>query len=44
MLNGRPVLFDAIAFNQELRYIDVISDVFTFMDLVDHGSKRWRAL
>jgi predicted kinase len=47
LLNGAPTLFDAIEFNQELRCIDVISDVaFTFMDLADHGldGLAWRFL
>ena len=42
---GRPVIFDAIEFNRELRCIDVISDMaFAFMDLADHGLPRlaWR--
>jgi aminoglycoside phosphotransferase family enzyme/predicted kinase len=47
LLDGTPVLFDAVEFNAELRFIDVMSDVaFTFMDLVDHGmpSLAWRFL
>jgi len=45
LLEGTPVIFDAIEFNRELRCIDVISDMaFAFMDLVDHGLPRlaWR--
>jgi aminoglycoside phosphotransferase family enzyme/predicted kinase len=45
LLEGRPVPFDAIEFNAELRQIDEISDIaFTFMDLLDHGLPRlaWR--
>ena len=45
LLDGTPVLFDAIEFNAELRFIDVMSDVaFSFMDLIDHGmpSLAWR--
>ncbi len=45
LLGNSPVLFDAIEFNADLRFIDVISDVaFTFMDLVDHGLENhaWR--
>ncbi len=44
---GRPLLFDAIEFNPELRHLDRLSDVaFTFMDLLDHGLPRlgWRLL
>jgi aminoglycoside phosphotransferase family enzyme/predicted kinase len=45
LLEGAPVIFDAIEFNRELRCIDVISDMaFAFMDLADHGLPRlaWR--
>ena len=45
LIEGAPVLFDAIEFNLELRCIDVINDVaFVFMDLLDHGLPRlaWR--
>ena len=35
-IDGRPVLFDAIEFSEELRWIDVISDLaFLLMDLCD---------
>jgi len=47
LLDGWPTLFDAIEFNRELRWIDVISDfAFTFMDLFDHGLPQfgWRLL
>lgn len=43
----RPLLFDAIEFNPELRHMDRLNDVaFTFMDLQDHGLPRlaWRLL
>ncbi|MBL8201536.1 MAG: AAA family ATPase [Chromatiales bacterium] len=45
--HGRPLLFDAIEFNPELRHMDRLNDVaFTFMDLRDHGLPRlaWRLL
>jgi aminoglycoside phosphotransferase family enzyme/predicted kinase len=36
-IEGRPVPFDCIEFNPELRFIDVMSDVaFAWMDLLDH--------
>ncbi|HTT12573.1 MAG TPA: AAA family ATPase [Burkholderiaceae bacterium] len=36
-IEGRPVPFDCIEFNPELRFIDVMSDVaFAWMDLHDH--------
>jgi hypothetical protein len=44
---GRPLLFDAIEFNAELRHLDRLNDVaFTFMDLCDHALPRlaWRLL
>lgn len=47
LLDGAPTLFDAIEFNRELRWIDVVSDIaFTVMDLLDHGLPRfaWRLL
>jgi aminoglycoside phosphotransferase family enzyme/predicted kinase len=47
LLDGAPVLFDALEFNPELRFIDVINDVaFVFMDLADHGfdALAWRLL
>lgn len=47
MIDGRPVLFDCIEFNPELRWIDVMSEIaFTFMDLEDHGhpALAWRFL
>ncbi len=38
MLEGRPVPFDGIEFNEALRWIDVMSDVaFVAMDLRHHG-------
>lgn len=45
LLDGAPVLFDAIEFNAGLRCIDVMSDVaFAFMDMIDHGlpTLAWR--
>ncbi len=47
LIGGTPVLFDALEFNAELRWIDVIADIaFTFMDLLDHGQPilAWRLL
>jgi predicted kinase len=47
LLDGGPTLFDAIEFNRELRWIDVINDLaFTYMDLFDHGLPQfgWRLL
>jgi len=43
--DGVPTLFDAVEFNSELRYIDMISDLaFMFMDLADHrlDAHAWR--
>ncbi len=38
LLEGRPLLFDCIEFNDNLRIIDVISEVaFLVMDLDEHG-------
>lgn len=45
LLDGAPVMFDAIEFNPQLRWIDVISDLaFPFMDLHAHGRPdlAWR--
>lgn len=47
LVDGEPLPFDAIEFNDELRWIDVVSDVaFVFMDLLAHGLPRlaWRLL
>ncbi|MCU0950344.1 MAG: AAA family ATPase [Burkholderiaceae bacterium] len=47
MIDGRPQLFDALEFNEELRWIDVVSDIaFLFMDLLDHDAAplAWRVL
>jgi len=47
VLDDVPVPFDCIEFNDELRFIDVVSDVaFAFMDLIDHGltALAWRFL
>lgn len=44
---NKPTLFDCIEFNEELRWIDVISDIaFLVMDLQDHGAPAlsWRVL
>lgn len=44
---GRPLLFDAVEFNPELRHGDRLNDLaFAFMDLLDHGLPRlaWRLL
>ncbi len=43
----RPLLFDALEFNAELRHADRIADpAFTFMDLLDHGldGLAWRLM
>lgn len=38
----KPVIFDCIEFNPQLRWIDVISDLaFLFMDLIDRGQQEW---
>ena len=38
VLDGRPVAFDCLEFNEELRWIDVMSEVaFLFMDLAHRG-------
>jgi len=47
VLEGRPVAFDCIEFNDELRWIDVMSEVaFVVMDLEDRrrGDLAWRFL
>lgn len=47
LVDGEPVPFDCIEFNDELRCIDVLSDLaFTVMDLLDRGQPRlaWRLL
>jgi aminoglycoside phosphotransferase family enzyme len=47
MIDGRPVPFDCIEFNDELRWIDVMSEVaFLAMDLEDRGRRdlAWRFL
>ncbi len=44
---GRPLLFDALEFNAELRHADRLADpAFTFMDLLDHGlpALAWRLM
>jgi uncharacterized protein len=39
LLDGKPVLFDCIEFNERFRWIDVLSEVaFTAMDLEDRGN------
>lgn len=41
MIEGRPVIFDAIEFNDHFRWIDVMSEVaFLTMDLADRGADR----
>jgi aminoglycoside phosphotransferase family enzyme/predicted kinase len=45
LIDGRPVPFDAIEFNESLRWIDVANDVsFLAMDLMDRGlaAPAWR--
>ena len=38
LLNGQPTPFDAIEFNEDLRWIDVAAEIaFTYLDLLDHG-------
>lgn len=47
VLDGRPVPFDCIEFNEELRWIDVMSEIaFLAMDLEDRGrgDLAWRFL
>jgi len=47
VIDGKPVPFDCIEFNDELRWIDVMSEVaFLFMDLVDRARPdlAWRFL
>lgn len=37
LLDGKPVLFDCIEFNESLRWIDVASEIaFTYVDLLAH--------
>lgn len=46
-LNSRPVLFDAIEFNEAFRFTDTMADVgFLMMDLLDHQqfALAWRFL
>lgn len=41
LLDGRPVAFDAIEFNEAFRWIDVMNEVaFPVMDLFHHGLPR----
>jgi aminoglycoside phosphotransferase family enzyme/predicted kinase len=47
VLDGRPVPFDCLEFNEELRWIDVVSEIaFLFMDLAHRGrgDLAWRLL
>ena len=47
LLDGRPVPFDCIEFNDELRWIDVVNEAaFLAMDLEDRGRRdlAWRFL
>lgn len=38
LIDGRVRMFDCIEFNDDLRWIDVASDIaFTYVDLLDHG-------
>lgn len=38
LLDGKPVPFDCIEFNEDFRWIDVASEIaFTWIDLIDHG-------
>ena len=38
LIDGRVRLFDCIEFNEDLRWIDVASEIaFTYVDLLDHG-------
>ena len=42
MIDGSPVIFDCIEFNDEFRSIDVISDIaFLVMDLYSHGKGNY---
>jgi aminoglycoside phosphotransferase family enzyme/gluconate kinase len=46
-IDGVVTLFDGIEFNEQLHWIDVISDLaFTSMDLIDHGATAfaWRLI
>ena len=46
-LGGRPLLFDCIEFNPDLRWIDVMNEIaFLAMDLREHGleAAAWRFL
>jgi hypothetical protein len=44
LIEGRPLPFDCIEFNADLRFIDVANDIaFTWMDLLDHGLPRLAA-
>lgn len=38
LINGAVRLFDCLEFNEDLRWIDVVSDIaFTYIDLLEHG-------
>ncbi len=40
LINGRVRLFDCLEFNEDLRWIDVASDIaFTYIDLLEHGQR-----
>lgn len=42
LLDGRPVVFDCIEFNDDFRWLDVLSDVaFTTMDFEDRGNPAY---
>lgn len=41
LIDGRVTLFDCIEFNEDLRWIDVASEIsFTYIDLLDHQQPR----
>lgn len=41
VIDGRPCLFDCVEFNDEFRWIDVISEIaFLVMDLEEHDEQR----
>lgn len=47
LVDGRPLPFDCIEFNESFRWIDVMSEIaFTVMDLIEHGRADlgWRFL
>jgi aminoglycoside phosphotransferase family enzyme/predicted kinase len=41
LIDGKPVIFDCIEFNRQIRWVDVMSEVaFTAMDLEDRGHRN----